>query len=92
MIIQRPASAGTLESSDCMVTVAPPEEPGVTVELESVVMEQYGEDILSVARQTLRALGVENALVRIQDKGALDCVIAARVEAAVLRSGEEAAV
>ena len=57
-----------------------------------MVMEQYGEDILSVARQTLRALGVENALVRIQDKGALDCVIAARVEAAVLRSGEEAAV
>ena len=41
MKIDKAAIAGTLESSDCMVTV----EPGngsVELELESVVMNQFG--------------------------------------------------
>ena len=47
MKIEKPAIAGTLESSDCMVTV----EPGngtITMNLESAVMNQFGEQIQKV--------------------------------------------
>ena len=36
--------------------------------------------------ETLERLGVENALVSVVDKGALDCTLKARVECAVFRS------
>ena len=41
MDILKPANAGTLESSDAQVTVEP-NEHGITLELSSSVMNQYG--------------------------------------------------
>ena len=89
MIIRKPASAGTLESSDCMVTVLPADGGRLELEIESPVLAQYGDAIRQTAERTLRELSVEGGAVRIQDKGALDCVIAARVETAVLRAAGE---
>lgn len=88
MEIKKPAVAGTLESSDCQVTV----EPGdgtVEFELDSVVLHQYGEQIRKVVMETLDNLGVKDARVSIVDKGALDCTIRARVEGAVYRSVDQ---
>ena len=83
------ASAGTLESSDVYVELAPAEN-GIEIDLNSVVQAQFGEDILRVVREVLADCGVENARVSVQDRGALDCVIRARVETAVYRGkGEE---
>ena len=83
------ASAGTLESSDVYVEVAPAES-GIQIELNSVVQAQFGDDILAVVREVLNECGVDNARLTVQDRGALDCVIRARVETAVLRGkGEE---
>ena len=87
MEIKKPAVAGTLESSDCMVTV----EPGqgqVDLDLDSVVIRQYGKQIRKVIRETLDRLDVTNAKVTVVDKGALDCTIKARVECAVYRSND----
>jgi citrate lyase subunit gamma (acyl carrier protein) len=39
-----------------------------------------------VAYETLEHLGVDNVRLTIVDKGALDCTIKARIEAAVYRS------
>ena len=39
-----------------------------------------------VVLDTLKSLGVQNVKIKIVDKGALDCTIRARVEAAVYRS------
>ena len=90
MIILKSAVAGTLESSDAMVTVEPGE--GLTLELSSSVMNQYGRQIKATVLETLERLGVENARVAVVDKGALDCTIKARVECAVFRScGQSAA-
>ncbi|HIS00893.1 MAG TPA: citrate lyase acyl carrier protein [Candidatus Excrementavichristensenella intestinipullorum] len=86
MKIGRSAAAGSLESSDAMVTISPGE--GMTVEIESVVMKQFGPAIEAAVRQELARQGVEDALVRVQDKGALECTIRARVETAILRAGE----
>ena len=84
MDIVRPASAGTMESSDVYVEVEPRQD-GLQITLESVVMAQFGGAIEATVRATLAELGVEHAAVRLVDRGALDCVIRARVETAVLR-------
>lgn len=89
MEITRCASAGTMESSDAYVEIGPG-TGGVRLELESVVMAQFGEAIESTVRQVLQELEVENADVRVVDRGALECVIRARVETAVLRGKENA--
>ena len=88
MEIKKPAVAGTLESSDCMVTV----EPGdgkVDFTLDSAVAHQFGNEIRKVALETLDNLGVDNVRISIVDKGALDCTIKARIEGAVYRSVDQ---
>ena len=87
--IIRRASAGTLESSDVYVQIAPGDQ-GIQIHLDSVVQAQFGEEILAVVREVLDDCQISNANLSIQDRGALDCVIRARVETAVLRGkGEE---
>ena len=87
MEIKNRASAGTMESSDAYVEIEPAQT--LTVELESVVLGQFGEQIEAVVRDVLREQGVENAAVRVVDRGALECVLRARVETAVLRGKGE---
>lgn len=89
MKIVRTASAGTMESSDAYVEIEPGTE-GVKLQLESVVMGQFGEAIEKAVRNVLQELSVENANVRVVDRGALECVIRARVETAVLRGKGDA--
>ena len=84
MEILKSAAAGTLESSDCLVTVEPGDD--INLELTSSVMNQYGRQIKATILETLERLGVENASVTVVDKGALDCTLRARVECAVYRS------
>lgn len=84
MEILKSAAAGTLESSDCMVTVEPGE--GISLDLSSSVMNQYGRQIKAAVLETLDRLDVKNANVTVVDKGALECTLKARVECAVLRS------
>lgn len=88
MKIVKPASAGTMESSDAYVEIEPAGN-GISLQLESVVKDQFGEAIEQTVREVLSDMSVENARVRLVDRGALDCVIRARVEAAVLRGGEK---
>ena len=89
MEIKKPAMAGTMESSDCVVTVRPGED-GIQIDLQSDVKMMFGESILATTRQVLEELEVENAEVSILDRGALDCVIRARVQCAVCRAAESA--
>ena len=85
MDIQKPAVAGTLESSDALVSVEPGGN-GIELTLTSSVMNQYGRQIKETVLATLERLEVNDARVTVVDKGALDCTIAARVECAVFRS------
>jgi len=86
MKIKNTAIAGTLESSDITVVVEPNPDNEVIIELKSSVGKQFGDQIKKVIISTLSSLKVESAIVRVIDKGALDCVIKARVETAVLRA------
>ena len=88
MKLLKTAMAGTMESGDIMVTIVPLENGGITLDLTSSVMQQYGRRIGEVIRETLGELGVTNAAVSAVDKGALDCTVRARVSAAAFRSAE----
>lgn len=79
--------AGDEIRSDLHVALEPRAEGGPVIELLSRVEPYYGDSIRSQATDTLRALGVEDAAVRIVDRGALPFVIAARIEAAARRGG-----
>lgn len=85
MKIEKAAIAGTLESSDCQVMVEAGEGK-IEFDLESNVINQYGNQIRRVVYETLENLGVKDVKISIVDKGALDCTIKARVEAAIYRS------
>lgn len=87
MKIIKNAVAGTMESSDAMVFVEPSKN-GREIELQSVVKAEYGDQMEHVIKKTLDDLGVEDIYIKVVDHGALDCVLSARVETAVLRSGE----
>ena len=89
MEIKKNATAGTMESSDVYVEIEP-NAAGMELELESVVMAQFGDAIRATVKQVLDENGVENAKVRVVDRGALECVIRARVETALIRGKGEA--
>jgi len=81
-----PAHAGTLESSDLFVRIVPIEGEGVEIELESSVYEIYADAIKATIQESAKALKVSGIKIMVQDKGALDYVIKARVQAAILRA------
>ncbi|AYV34728.1 citrate lyase acyl carrier protein [Erysipelothrix rhusiopathiae] len=87
MEIKHSAIAGTLESSDVQVMVEPSTD-GVSVELNSSVIKQYGAQILETVHEVLDTLEVKDAKIVVQDQGALDCTIKARVQTAVLRASD----
>jgi len=86
--LKRAGMAGTLESSDIMVVVEPKEDDGIKIHLESPVEKQFGDQIKKVILDTLDELGVDKAMIRAKDKGALDCVIKARIQTAVYRGAD----
>lgn len=86
MKIEKIAKAGTLESNDIVIMVSPNEDGKVEIELESIVMKQFGDEILRVIKEKLDKLGVESVTLKAQDKGALNYTIEARVETAIKRA------
>ena len=87
MDIVKCASAGTMESSDAYVEIEPAQT--LEIQLESVVKQQFGDAILAVVGEVLKEQNVEKASVRVVDRGALECVIRARVETAIVRGRGE---
>ncbi len=80
--------AGTLESSDVTIRVEPYDN-GIDIELKSQVATQFGDHIKQFVSSTLASLDIKNAKVTIDDKGALDCIIKARLLTAIQRSTPE---
>ena len=80
------AMAGTLESGDIFIQIAPNDNAGLHIDLDSTVAYQFGDQIKKVITETLQGLGIDQAEVKATDKGALDCTIRARVTAAAVRA------
>lgn len=81
-------SAGTLESNDIWITLEVLENnEGITIELESIVMAQFGnsikEALLNLAQNRAKDCGI---LIKAIDKGALPYTIEARMITALSRA------
>ncbi|NLI92602.1 MAG: citrate lyase acyl carrier protein [Peptococcaceae bacterium] len=83
----KPSQAGTLESSDILIMLAPAEPgTGISIELVSPTIHQFGDQIKKVITDTLQANGIKDILVHANDKGAWDYAVEARVKTAILRA------
>ena len=83
--ITHTGQAGTLESMDCMVTITG-SESGRVIEITGVAAARFRATMEEKIGGTLDSLGVTESLrVDVQDNGALDVVLGARVEAAYNR-------
>ena len=77
--------------SDCWIEVRLEAAGGLRIELASKVAGMYGTSIEKLLRDGCAALGVADAVVTVEDKGALPYTLAARLETAVRRAGHEVA-
>ncbi|EED25724.1 citrate lyase acyl carrier protein [Vibrio sp. 16] len=58
------------------------------MEIISSVEKQFEPAIRNVIMSTLEEMGVSAVRLSVNDKGALDCVIRARVQAAIMRAAK----
>ena len=63
-----------------------PNEDGIELELESIVYNQFGEEIEKTVREVLSDMDVQNIKIQLKDRGAVECAIRARVETALRRA------
>jgi len=82
--------AGRDEKSDLVVEIEMRQEGGLEIQVNSSVKALFGKAITATAAGTLQELGIGHARVTINDKGALDWVIRARIEAAARAAGHKA--
>ena len=80
------AQAGTLESMDCLVTVSQT-APGVGVKIQITGSSaaRFKSAMEKKTAEVIASMNVKDIDISIQDNGALDIVLGARVEAAVKR-------
>ncbi|XMB86317.1 citrate lyase acyl carrier protein [Mycoplasmatota bacterium WC44] len=81
------AQAGTIESNDCLVIVSPSDE--LIVDIHSIVFDKFGKAINKVIMTTLDEHNISNIKVVVQDKGAYDYTIKARLTTALRRAKDE---
>ena len=84
MKITKTAVVGNVESNDLMIIINPGD--GLTLNIESSVYEQFGSSIEAIIREELASAEVNNAHVQVEDKGAFDFTIRARVKTAIRRA------
>ena len=87
MQIKSKASAGTMQSSDLLVVVAPSDT--LRIEIESTVKKQFEPLIRARINSTLERFQVTAGHIQVSDRGALDYAIAARIETAIRRAAGE---
>jgi len=88
--IYREAKAGLDDRGDVVVSLSPAEKgTGVQLEIESRVMSMFGEQIRASVLDVIDNYELTDLKVRVQDRGALDYVIRARLITAIERALRE---
>ncbi|MCF7924044.1 MAG: citrate lyase acyl carrier protein [Candidatus Izimaplasma sp.] len=75
--------AGSKESNDCLITIRKSDE--TRIEIDSIVDHLFHDQILKAVEETLKEENIENVFVLVEDKGALDYTIRARLRVAINR-------
>ena len=84
MVIRNEASAGAAESADVLVTVRPAET--LKLRITSTVRLKTADATENTVRSVLRAADVQQGEIAVDDHGALDWILRARLEAALARA------
>lgn len=84
--LMRKATAGFAKNGDALIEV----EPGEAMEIliHSTVEKQFGDRIREVLQNELERLEFESVRVQVDDYGALDFALTARLETALRRGME----
>ena len=77
---------GTGIKSDVFVSFTPTEKDGLQITIHSKVKALFGKQIEALANEILTFFEIENGKLHIEDTGAIDFVLAARIEAAIKKS------
>jgi citrate lyase subunit beta/citryl-CoA lyase len=73
--------------SDAWVRVEPKSRGGLKLQVQTKVEAMYGDSVRALCGRVLETLDVKNAAVTVEDYGALEFALAARIETAVKRAG-----
>ncbi|QTX02694.1 citrate lyase subunit gamma (acyl carrier protein) [Candidatus Phytoplasma luffae] len=76
---------GSLESSDCLVTIEPNNDNKVNISIESPFIRQFGKRIKKLCLDILQERNITTCNLVIQDQGAIDEVIKSRIVTALDR-------
>ena len=74
---------GEKDRSDCFISLELTTSGRIQIDLKSKVKALYGESVSALCRDVLKTFSIENATLKVEDKGALPFVISARLEAAI---------
>jgi citrate lyase subunit gamma (acyl carrier protein) len=85
-LIVRTASAGSLESSDCLVTVTPSES--IEIDYSGANAKLFTSRAKRLTAEILKKYSISGASVHIHDQGAIEAAMRARVETALERAME----
>jgi citrate lyase subunit beta / citryl-CoA lyase len=69
--------------SDCFITLELTDSGGIEIDLNSKVEVLYGDDIRAECRRVLDYFHIKNCKLTVEDSGALNYIIQARLEAAI---------
>ncbi len=69
--------------SDCYIELELIDSGGIQLELKSKVKKMFGSEIEDLVNKVMIFFEIENAKIYLEDSGALEYVMAARIEAAV---------
>jgi citrate lyase subunit beta / citryl-CoA lyase len=76
-------NAGPKIRSDCEITMQLTNAGGISIDLSSKVKALYGDSIIDLCKSILKLYNIKDALLKVNDSGALPFVIAARLEAVI---------
>ena len=79
---------GKVIKSDCYVEFVLMPSGGIEIEIKSKVKALFGKAIKALAKKVILHFEIKNAKLLIEDTGAVDFVLAARIEAAIKQTIE----
>lgn len=81
--IFKAGNSGPKVKSDCLVTLQVKEKDGIQINLKSKVKIYFEDHLMQLITKALENAGIKNCEIEIEDSGALDYVILARIESVV---------
>lgn len=89
--VLRKAEAGRADKKHDVLISIEPAEPGsgIQIKIKSSVLAEFGRQIKETVESVLQETNVDDVLVQVDDKGAMNFAIRARTETAIRRAQKE---